>query len=90
MKNLSWLILGITTLLCAFGGSQVVMKLNGEAHAAGTITPALAILGLITAGLGAKGYFQARSSKTPTPLLSSLSLVIGALALLMALYFLLP
>jgi len=90
MNNLSSIILILTTLVCAFGGTQVLAKLNTGATPTSGLIPILAISGLITLALGASGYFKARSNKMATPLVHSLSLVIGALALMMALYFLLP
>ena len=90
MKNISWILLGVTSLVCLFGGVQVVSKLNGEANLASAITPLLAVTGLITLAMGAKGFLQSKSQQVMMPLVTSLSLVIGALALLMALYFLLP
>lgn len=90
MKNLSTIVLILTTLICAYGGTQVLGKLNMGAAPASGMIPILAVSGLITLALGASGYFKARSDKKATPLIHSLSLVIGALALMMALYFLLP
>lgn len=90
MKNLSSILLTITTLVCAVGGVQVLGKLNNGTPPNSMMVPLLALLGLITLGIGARGYFQSRAAKQIMPLITSLSLVIGALAVLMALYFLLP
>ncbi|NNC37474.1 MAG: hypothetical protein EX271_03255 [Acidimicrobiales bacterium] len=90
MKNLSGILLGITTLVCAVGGVQVLGNLNDGTAPNSMLIPILAVLGLLTLGSGVRGYFKSRAAKQIMPLVTSLSLVIGALAALMALYFLLP
>jgi len=90
MKNLSSILLGITTLLCLFGGGKVVGKLNYGTSPSSTLIPVLGIFGGLTLIFGLRGYFQSRAAKQVMPLITSLSMVMGALAVLMALYFLLP
>ena len=90
MKNLSGILLGITTLLCLFGGWKVVGKLNYGTSPNSILLPILTVFGVLTLIIGLRGYFQSRAAKQIMPLMTSLSMVMGALAVLMALYFLLP
>jgi hypothetical protein len=96
MKSFSGIALAICTVLCAIGGWFVYSKMYGSYPVNGTngllkILPILlAISGVVSASIGARGYMQAKSAKSLTPLVLSLNLVLGALAVLMALFLLLP
>lgn len=96
MKNFSTIMLAISAVLCAIGAWFVYSKMYGSPSDIGAssllgILPALlAISGLVSVAIGTRGYLHAKSSKAATPLIQSLNFVLGALALLMALFFLLP
>jgi hypothetical protein len=96
MNNFSKIALAICAVLCAIGGWFVYTKMYGSQPSDGSsgvpeLLPAILVVsGLASAAIGAQGYLRAKSSKTATPLIQSLNFILGALALLMALFFLLP
>jgi hypothetical protein len=91
-----WILLALTSLCCSVGGFFVFQKLNGNIIEAGsarvftTLAMVLAIIGLMSLLVGARGFFRARGDKQFTPLAVSLNGIMGALALMMALFFILP
>ena len=94
--NFTTIVLAATTVLCAIGGWFVFKDLSGNGANADirfistALVPLLGISGVISLIIGARGYLRAKGDKQFTALPISLNGVMGALAVMMALFFVLP
>jgi len=91
IKIITWACL-ILTALALIGAGTLLMELReGADQASGLafmfVTTWLGILGVLSLVLGAVGFIKARRARIPSPLVYTLSLTIGALALLTGIYY---
>jgi len=79
MKKITWIVLALTSLATLLA-SPMLLGLNIPLSWLGAI-------GAICTVLGALGFIKARRARAPSALVYTLSLTIGALALLTGIYY---